>query len=156
MKALNDKDVDKERKGVFMRRLVLASHGNLAKGMKNSAQIIAGTSMEIHTICAYVTEGVKLESQIEELFGSFNEDDEIIVVTDIFGGSVNNEFMQWLGKKHFLLIAGMTLPLVVQLMMLKEGEYVPEKIAKEVENAKEMICFCNPMEENVSEEQEDF
>ena len=77
-----------------MQRLVLASHGYLAEGMKNSAQIIVGKSAKIYTICAYVKEGITLESQINELFDSFPEDDEMIVVTDIFGGSVNNEFMQ--------------------------------------------------------------
>ena len=81
-----------------MQRLVLASHGYLAEGMKNSAQIIVGKSAKIYTICAYVKEGITLESQINELFDSFPEDDEMIVVTDIFGGSVNNEFMQRLQK----------------------------------------------------------
>ena len=84
-----------------MQRLVLASHGYLAEGMKNSAQIIVGKSAKIYTICAYVKEGITLESQINELFDSFPEDDEMIVVTDIFGGSVNNEFMQRLQNRRF-------------------------------------------------------
>ena len=86
-----------------MQRLVLASHGYLAEGMKNSAQIIVGKSAKIYTICAYVKEGITLESQINELFDSFPEDDEMIVVTDIFGGSVNNEFMQRLQNRRFWL-----------------------------------------------------
>ena len=98
-----------------MQRLVLASHGYLAEGMKNSAQIIVGKSAKIYTICAYVKEGITLESQINELFDSFPEDDEMIVVTDIFGGSVNNEFMQRLQNRRFWLVSGMNLPLVIQL-----------------------------------------
>ena len=43
-----------------MQRLVLASHGYLAEGMKNSAQIIVGKSAKIYTICAYVKEGITL------------------------------------------------------------------------------------------------
>ena len=34
-----------------MQRLVLASHGYLAEGMKNSAQIIVGKSAKIYSIC---------------------------------------------------------------------------------------------------------
>lgn len=44
-----------------MRRLVLASHGQLAEGMKNSAQLIVGKSTEIFTICAYIEEGISLK-----------------------------------------------------------------------------------------------
>ena len=104
-----------------MQRLVLASHGYLAEGMKNSAQIIVGKSAKIYTICAYVKEGITLESQINELFDSFPEDDEMIVVTDIFGGSVNNEFMQRLQNRRFWLVSGMNLPLVIQLAMAEDG-----------------------------------
>ena len=71
MKTLSDKDVN-IGKELFMQRLVLASHGYLAEGMKNSAQIIVGKSAKIYTICAYVKEGITLESQINELFRQFS------------------------------------------------------------------------------------
>lgn len=139
-----------------MQRLVLASHGYLAEGMKNSAQIIVGESAKIYTICAYVKEGITLESQINELFDSFPEDDEMIVVTDIFGGSVNNEFMQRLQNRRFWLVSGMNLPLVIQLAMAEDGGCISESIKEALETGREMICFCNPMVEVASKEQEEF
>lgn len=139
-----------------MQRLVLASHGYLAEGMKNSAQIIVGKSAKIYTICAYVKAGITLESQINELFDSFPEDDEMIVVTDIFGGSVNNEFMQRLQNRRFWLVSGMNLPLVIQLAMAEDGGCISESIKEALETGREMICFCNPMVEVASKEQEEF
>ena len=139
-----------------MQRLVLASHGYLAEGMKNSAQIIVGKAAKIYTICAYVKEGITLESQINELFDSFPEDDEMIVVTDIFGGSVNNEFMQRLQNRRFWLVSGMNLPLVIQLAMAEDGGCISESIKEALETGREMICFCNPMVEVASKEQEEF
>ena len=139
-----------------MQRLVLASHGYLAEGMKNSAQIIVGMYSKIYTICAYVKEGITLESQINDLFDSFPEDDEMIVVTDIFGGSVNNEFMQRLQNRRFWLVSGMNLPLVIQLAMAEDGGCISESIKEALETGREMICFCNPMVEVASKEQEEF
>ena len=139
-----------------MQRLVLASHGYLAEGMKNSAQIIVGKAAKIYTICAYGKEGITLESQINELFDSFPEDDEMIVVTDIFGGSVNNEFMQRLQNRRFWLVSGMNLPLVIQLAMAEDGGCISESIKEALETGREMICFCNPMVEVASKEQEEF
>lgn len=154
-KASVYKDINRKKGGVMF-RLVLASHGRLAEGMKNSAQIIVGKSIEIFTICAYVDERVTLESQIDELFDSFIESDEIIVITDIFGGSVNNEFVQRLPNRRFWLVSGMSLPLVIQMAMIDENDSIQEKIKEALETGKEMICFCNPMVENASKEKEDF
>lgn len=139
-----------------MFRLVLASHGKLAEGMKNSARFIVGKSTEIFTICAYVDEGVTLESQIDEIFNKFSESDEIIVITDIFGGSVNNEFIQRLQNRSFWLLTGMNLPLVIQVAMLAENDSVQDKIEEALKDGKEMMCFCNPMVENASKEKEEF
>lgn len=139
-----------------MRRLVLASHGKLSEGMKNSVQYIIGKSTEIFTICAYVETDVLLEKQIDALFEQFAETDEIIVVTDIFGGSVNNEFIRRLDTRNFWLISGMTLPLVIQLAMILEEDNIREKIEEAVESGREMLCFCNPMVKDAVNEQEDF
>lgn len=139
-----------------MFRLVLASHGRLAEGMKNSAQFIAGESTAIDTICAYVEEHVTLESQIDEVFGQYSDEDEIVVVTDIFGGSVNNEFLNRLQKQKFWLISGMNLPMIIQLTMIKDSDDICEKVQEAVETGKEMTCFCNPMVEDMTQEKEEF
>lgn len=139
-----------------MFRLVLASHGRLAEGMKNSAQFIAGESTAIDTICAYVEEQVTLESQIDEVFGQYSDEDEIVVVTDIFGGSVNNEFLNRLQKQKFWLISGMNLPMIIQLAMIKDSDDIFEKVQEAVETGKEMTCFCNPMVEDMTQEKEEF
>ena len=139
-----------------MQRLVLASHGYLAEGMKNSAQIIVGKSAKIYTICAYVKEGITLESQINELFDSFPEDDEMIVVTDIFGGSINNEFMIRAQEGGYWLIAGMNLPLVLSLWY--ETENLTEKqLETNISEASEGIVLCNKLlSEDTVEEDDGF
>ena len=124
--------------------------------MTYSSLFIVVKSAKIYTICAYVKEGITLESQINELFDSFPEDDEMIVVTDIFGGSVNNEFMQRLQNRRFWLVSGMNLPLVIQLAMAEDGGCISESIKEALETGREMICFCNPMVEVASKEQEEF
>ena len=83
----------------------------------------------IYTICAYLEDKVTLESQIEELFSRCADTDEIIVATDIFGGSVNNEFLARIRKQNFWLVSGMNLPMIVQLTicLLYTSKIVPEE-----------------------------
>lgn len=139
-----------------MFKLVLASHGKLADGMKDSVQLIVGRSAEIYTICAYVDETVKLENQIEDLFEKFDDSDEVIVVTDIFGGSVNNEFMNRLQKGKFWLIAGMNLSLVIELTLLDSSVDLRAKLLDTIGKCGKEMYFCNALIEGLRDEKEEF
>lgn len=139
-----------------MFRLVLASHGRLAEGMKNTVQIILGEFVELNTICAYVDENSNLEDQIEQLWNRFDESDEIVIVTDLFGGSVNNEFMNLLNRKKFWLIAGMNLSMIIELAFLSGTDNIEEKLEHIVQKSRESIRFCNGLLSGNDSESEEF
>lgn len=103
-----------------MIRIVLASHGHLAEGMKGSVALIMGSGIPVDTICAYCDPDVTLEGQIDRFFADVPGADVVIVVTDVFGGSVNNEFMKRMVSGQFELIAGMNMALIIQLAELAE------------------------------------
>lgn len=50
------------------------------------------------------------------------KDKEIIVLTDLFGGSVNNEFLQYINQDHVYLVAGLNLPLLIELVSRLDAE----------------------------------
>lgn len=133
--------------------IVLVSHGTLAEGMKNSVQFIAGEASNVLTLCAYVKEHISLEQQIKTLFAQKLEHEEWIVVSDIYGGSVNSEFVKWLDKERFHLISGMNLALILQLMNMSNDIEIEEQIKEIVKSNKEMICYVNQtMQEKITEE----
>lgn len=99
-----------------MNRILLASHGPLAKGMKDTLAILAGENDRIETLCAYVDDQSRdVAKMIDAWEAGLDPDDRWIVVTDVFGGSVNNEFLLRLSGGAFTLVAGMNLPLLVEL-----------------------------------------
>ena len=134
-----------------MARIVLASHGRLADGMRNTLSFILGDRPNVSTICAYVDQDVSLRSQIDQTFAKFSLEDVVVVVTDIFGGSVNNEFMGLLGEKDFILVAGMNMPMLVELV--SEDAPTVEGIQRVVDRGKQSILVCNGL---VSGEAEEF
>ena len=73
------------------------------------------------------------------------DDEELIVTTDIFGGSVNNEFMKYLTRPNIHLIAGVNLPLLFELIMNLESENTVQMIENAVQNAREQLQYCNPL-----------
>ena len=133
-----------------MTRIVLASHGRLADGMKDTLSFILGDLPSVSTICAYVDQDVSLRSQIDQTFAEFSPEDAVVVVTDIFGGSVNNEFMALLGEKDFILVAGMNMPTLVELV--SEDEPTVEGVQSVVERGRQSILVCNGLASDESEE----
>ena len=133
-----------------MTRIVLASHGRLADGMKDTLSFILGDLPNVSTICAYVDQDVSLRSQIDQMFAEFSPEDAVVVVTDIFGGSVNNEFMALLGEKDFILVAGMNMPTLVELV--SEDEPTVEGVQSVVERGRQSILVCNGLASDESEE----
>ncbi len=128
-----------------MRKFLLASHGTLSLGMKNSIELIMGDQSILAILAAYTSKDYDLKEEVDKILCSLDEKDELIVVTDIFGGSVNNEFLQRLDEhKNLFLIAGMSLPLLIELLAANEKEKDTRiMIRQTLDTAKNSVQFCN-------------
>jgi fructoselysine and glucoselysine-specific PTS system IIA component len=134
-----------------MRKILLATHNKLADAFKATIDIIIGETGRIETLCAYIEDTFDLKVSVLEKLKGVSPEDELIVVTDVFGGSINNEFIQQIEMFNFILISGMNLTLVGELISLPD---LPLKQAVEeaVKSAKDGIRICNNFERDVSEE----
>ena len=81
-----------------MVKIMLASHGNLAAGMLSSAEMVFGKQDNVSVICAYVDGEDDVSTRIKGFIDSIAPDDSWIIFTDLFGGSVNNEFMKYISN----------------------------------------------------------
>ncbi len=77
------------------------------------------------------------------LVARFPAQDELIVITDIFAGSVNNEFVRFLSRPHFHLLSGLNLPLIIDLLISAAEDNTEKLITEALTNAKESIQYCN-------------
>lgn len=101
------------------RQIIIASHGNLAEGMYHALSIILGKSQlqNITYLNCYMQETQDVVKDIKDLLEQ--NDEELLVFTDLFGGSVNTTFYSFIDKKEFKLIAGMSLPLVIESILFQ-------------------------------------
>lgn len=96
-------------------KIILASHGELAKGMKNTLNMIVGDQANIKAYSAYDEENIDFVSDINKEIQNRN-DEELIIVTDVMGGSVNNAMTELVLKNpDVFLVTGMNLPFVLSL-----------------------------------------
>lgn len=97
-----------------------------------------------------------ITSLVEETLAAIPPEDEVIVCSDVFGGSVNNEFMKQLrNRNHMHLITGMNLPLLMQLFLSVEED--TEKMIQDIVNSEDTrVKYCNDMLRSAAKEEEDF
>ncbi len=109
------------------------------------------------TLCAYVDGKNDLKKEVLKIINKMKEDEELIVLTDIFGGSVNNEFMNYIGQGKIHLISGLNLPLLIELISRQEEEDIELLIEDVLMGSKKTIQYCNSILKSAEKvEDEDF
>lgn len=126
-----------------MNKLIIASHSTLAEGMLKAAKLITGETNNVSYISAYESNDVDYNKLIYETVSSFDyESGNLIIATDLMGGSVNNQFLQYLKTYPFHLIAGVNLVTVMSLI-LQLDSLDAEHIREIIESSKNTIVYCN-------------
>lgn len=128
-----------------MRKYLIATHGTFASGIKSSLGIIVGEIENLYLIQAYVEENKSLQNEIEEVAEQIGPDDELIVFTDLMGGSITNQILQYALKVNIFIVAGINLPLLLDIMLADSDIPILEVIETGIRNAKEQIVFVNKL-----------
>ncbi|MDP4109701.1 MAG: PTS system fructose subfamily transporter subunit IIA [Bacillota bacterium] len=130
-----------------MRKFIIAAHAYFADGLKSGLEMIAGENADVFSVCAYVDDG-DFTDKIDTIIESFDKDDEILILTDLFGGSVNNEILGKYDNKNIHLIAGVNLLLAIQLVLGEQENTTEEFITESIEQAKGGMVYCNKLKES--------
>ena len=135
-----------------MRRFVIASHHLLAHGLKDTLEFLT-SKKDIIEINAYVDEA-DLKEQIKEVFEAFSRDDEVVMMTDMLGGSVNQSFYPYMNDfRH--LICGINLPCALSLILQPDNEpLTKDQIEKIVEESRTHLIYVNEYREKEIPEDE--
>lgn len=120
-----------------MNYIIVITHSNLAEGFKNCVDFLTGKGNAIKFVNAYQDKENWFEKAENYLrFTEFKG--KKIVLTDIYGGSVNQKMASLKSKYNFFLISGINLPLLLALV-LEEKEITLKKCKELVVEAQHQI-----------------
>lgn len=122
-----------------MRKFLIATHGTFASGIKTSLELIAGPCGQVYTLDAYLEGGKTIEDELDDLINSMDESDELVVLTDLAGGSVTNRILVKTPQPAVHLVAGVNLPLLLDVVLADEQTPLSEIIEPAIARAKEQI-----------------
>lgn len=118
-----------------MKKILLITHGKLAEGLSSALELIIGKQNSVYFINSYV-EDVVLEDEVNKFMASITKDDKLIVMTDLFGGSVNQLMMNKLKLDQDILITGTNLAVLLELALISEENLSDETMQAIIENGR--------------------
>lgn len=127
-----------------MNKIILASHGEFSQGLKQTASMIIGDEGNIFALSAFRDEDEPIKNQVEHLLEVIGYED-VYLLTDIFGGSVNNDLLtlqQQYPELH--LVAGMNLPLVISIAT-QSGKIDADQMAALLEESRQAMIDCKQL-----------
>ena len=137
-----------------MAKIILASHGGLSKGMKDSVSMIVGDlGKDVETYS--LLPGENPEDFYQEVLNEAKESDEqFLILCDIKGGSVHTALSKLAVLDNVMVFSGMNMGLVLDVLMKSLNGNLELAYANDlIEAAKDGMTVMNGM---TSEDDEDF
>ena len=136
-----------------MLKIFISSHGRLASGMKSSVEILMGPNPRITVFDAYITQE-SVNEKLDEFYETVGEDDKVLLLSDLYGGSVNQVMYTYLEKPNTRLVAGVNLALVLELAV--KEDISDEELEQLVEQSRTMLRIVELEKNTEIKEDEDF
>lgn len=121
-------------------KFIIATHGYLADGYVSSIQVLTKKD-NIYAINAYVGENDAAQ-QLKTLMESFEEQEEIIIFTDLMYGSMTQAVSPYLNRYNVRCITGINLPLILEFI-LTTSTIDDAYIEHTIQEAQKQMVFVN-------------
>lgn len=138
-----------------MRQFIIASHAHFAAGINESVSLLSGERDNVRTLSMYVDGNNDLAAAAVKMLDETPEGDDLVVCTDLFGGSVNNEFTAIVQRRpNTYLVTNMNLPLLIQLLFADETRDTAEVIREICAVDDTRVKFVNDLVDDTEDDDE--
>jgi PTS system mannose-specific IIA component len=127
---------------------LIVTHGNLAHELLNAARQIEADVSGIEAVPLEWNDTVdEAREKIHEALERIGRDREVIIFTDMFGGTPSNISLSFLEKGRVEIVTGVNLPMIVKFAMVKQeagdvstlAHVISEKGSKAIRVASDLL-----------------
>lgn len=123
-----------------MRKIILASHGDLSRGMMDTIEMIAGNQGEglIHYRLGYGDIASDYSNRLEQEVKAQPET-EFIVCTDLAGASVNSAMLPLTRYPNVHVFAGMNVAMILEILLSYPSRLSRQDVESIIEISRQSI-----------------
>lgn len=140
-----------------MRSFLIATHTHLARGFNEVIELLSGEHENVQALNLYVDGNDNAEALLAQRIKALNPGDELVICTDIMGGSVNNECLNLVQQcANVFVVTNINLPFLLQILFLPEGD-TAKQIRGVIDAEETHVLFCNDLlTNNMENDEEEF
>ena len=124
--------------------IIIVTHGNLALELKSAMEHILGVQKNIEIIC--ISSDDDLDERKNDIEGSIKKIDNnngILMLTDMFGGTPSNLAVSFLKTGKIEIISGVNLPMLVKLIGLRDSNDLSGVAQETKDSAQKYISIAS-------------
>ena len=126
-----------------MINILIVTHGDFGKELLKSSEMIIGKIDNVECISFNLGDNyADLCKKVEDSIQRVDKED-LIVFTDMYGGSPFNAVSKLMKNKEFFHITGINLPLFIDIAINKNTYTIDDIADKIIKNGKKSIVFVN-------------
>lgn len=127
-----------------MSQFIIATHSYLANGYQSSLKFFDSSVNNVQFINAYVDEQTNFTDELSQMLDQM-PNEQVVILTDMPGGSVNREAVNLIKKYHCQVISGINLALVLELVLNADQTLSDETIRLAVNQAQKQLVYVNDL-----------
>ncbi len=126
-------------------KIILVSHGDLAKAFLDAAQMIIGPQEDVCVFGLYPEASLEeFEQNISKKIAEYLEqNEEVFVFTDIFFGTPFNTMVRLMNQHKVHHFTGLSLPILLELLSVKDSEDIADLGRYLVEKGQTVLIDVN-------------
>lgn len=98
--------------------VIIATHGNLARELLQTAESIVGPQEGIDLLSIDFEDDVDaIFSKYEKALRDIDAGNGVLILTDMFGGTPSNISLSYLNNKNVEVLTGVNLPMVIRVLV---------------------------------------
>ena len=124
--------------------IIIVTHGNLALELKSAMEHILGIQKNIEIISIKPDDDLEIKkSTLEESIKKVDEENGVIILTDMFGGTPSNLAISLLKIGKVEIISGVNLPMLIKLIGLRDSNDLQKVATESKESAQKYISIAS-------------
>lgn len=124
-----------------MLKIFLSSHGSMASGSQSSLKILMGECENLTVFDAYLDESC-VQDHLDAFYETVGPEDEVLLCSDLYGGSVNQAMFTYLDHPNTRLVSGVNMSFMMNV--LSEDTLSDERLDEIIEESREYLRRVEP------------
>ncbi|MCD8222837.1 MAG: PTS sugar transporter subunit IIB [Clostridiales bacterium] len=112
--------------------IILASHGEFAKGIMQSGSMVFGEQPNLAACCLQPSMGpADIRKQMEDAIASFEDPDNVLFLVDLWGGTPFNQASALIAghEDKWAIVTGLNLPMLIEAYADRMGMQTAHEVA---------------------------